>query len=199
MVPRGLPAFERHRHGGIQACAAQSSSDPYRPSFHITAPVGWINDPNGLIETPDDTYQYFYQYNPTGYTWGDINWGHATSSNMLDWTTQPVALTNTLSYNVGGCFTGSAIENSSGQLTLVYTAVDASGNETQAIATATDSTNLTFTEYTSNPVISSPPPGGDSGDFRDPKVWQYNGTYYMITGWRKTAWPARSFTARRTW
>jgi autotransporter-associated beta strand protein len=161
---------------------AQSAFDPYRPYFHVAPPVGWINDPNGLIQTPDGTYQFFYQYNPTSYNWGNMHWGHTTSVNLLSWTTQPIALYNNLPYNSGGCFSGSAIEDPAGQLALVYTAVDNSGNQRQAIAYANDATNLSFSEYAGNPVITNPPPGGDLQNFRDPKVWQYNGTYYMITG-----------------
>ena len=161
---------------------AQSASDPYRPSFHISAPVGWINDPNGLIQTSDGTYQFFYQYTPSNYNGGVKLWGHSTSTNMLSWTTQPIALTNNTPANAGGCWTGSAIEGPNNQLTLVYTAINASGQQTQAIATANDSTNLTFSEYAGNPVIAAPPTGGDSNDFRNPKVWLYNGTYCMITG-----------------
>lgn len=49
------------------ALAAQQRStanaDPDYPLVHLTAPVGRLNDPNGLL-VDEDTYHAFFQYTP---------------------------------------------------------------------------------------------------------------------------------------
>lgn len=67
----------------------------YRPQFHFTAPMNWINDPNGLIYY-DGKYHLFYQYNalenePVFKRKGVYcYWGHAISSDLVHWKHQPV-------------------------------------------------------------------------------------------------------------
>ena len=40
----------------------------YRPQFHFTPRINWINDPNGLVDYKGE-HHMFYQYNPFGTTW----------------------------------------------------------------------------------------------------------------------------------
>ena len=46
-----------------------------KPLFHVTAPTGWINDPNGF-SVYDGKIHLFYQYNPYQREWGPMHWGH---------------------------------------------------------------------------------------------------------------------------
>nr|AIA90963.1 Glyco_hydro_32N [uncultured Enterococcus sp.] len=55
------------------------------------APLGWMNDPNGLIYFRGQ-YHAFYQFHPYSKDWGPMHWGHATSPDMVHWQNQPVAL-----------------------------------------------------------------------------------------------------------
>ena len=52
-----------------------------RPLFHIAAPAGWINDPNGF-SVYDGRIHLFYQYNPYAREWGPMHWGHSVSTDM---------------------------------------------------------------------------------------------------------------------
>lgn len=54
----------------------QVTNHRYRLGYHLMAPAGWINDPNGLCYF-QGYYHVFYQYHPYSATWGPMSWGHA--------------------------------------------------------------------------------------------------------------------------
>jgi len=64
-----------------------------------------MNDPNGLIFYRG-TYHLFFQYNPEGDQWGNMSWGHATSTDLVTWQELPVAISYTPTH---GIFSGSAV------------------------------------------------------------------------------------------
>lgn len=79
-----------------------------RPRAHYTASRGWINDPNGLI-VYNGVYHLFYQYNPYSKSWGNMHWGHATSSNLLNWEEHDPAI---YPNEYGVAFSGCAVTDS---------------------------------------------------------------------------------------
>ena len=52
-----------------------------KPLFHVTAPTGWINDPNGF-SVYDGKIHLFYQYNPYQREWGPMHWGHSVTDDL---------------------------------------------------------------------------------------------------------------------
>ncbi len=62
------------------ACASGNSSEtvgvvaPFGPLVHFAPKENWINDLNGPVII-DGRDRLFYQYNPSGTTWGNIGWG----------------------------------------------------------------------------------------------------------------------------
>ena len=161
------------------------------PAYHIAPYAGWANDPNGFC-TYRGEYHFFYQHYPYATHWGPMHWGHVVSKDLVHWEHLPVALEPDHIYDAsGGCFSGSAIEKN-GQLYLMYTGhVDlpviskdyANRIESQNIAVSSDGVN--FEKIESNPVIYAPQhPEISQSDFRDPKMWEHNGKYYVIVGSR---------------
>lgn len=163
-----------------------SSSDRtelYRPQIHFTPSKNWMNDPNGMVLV-DGTYHLFYQYNPMGNDWGNMSWGHATSTDLLHWKEQSVALSPD---KLGLIFSGSAVidkENTAGfgtgAMVALYTAADAA--QQQAIAYSTDG-GKSFTKFDGNPVIKN-----NDDNLRDPKVfWHDQSRQWVMAlakGWK---------------
>lgn len=161
-------------------------SGSMRQRYHFMAEAGWLNDPNGLIFYKG-RYHYFYQYNPYDVCWGEMYWGHAVSKDLLHWEYLPVALAPSEEYDhhpEGGCFSGSAIEHE-GRLYLIYTGTAYNENgcvQSQCVAVSED--GIHFHKYEGNPVISAPE-GIEPANFRDPKVWKYESSFYLICGGKK--------------
>lgn len=112
-------------------------SEKVRPLFHVTPPVGWVNDPNGFSVYQGKVH-LFYQYHPYSTGWGPMHWGHQVTEDFVRWHECPAALAPDKSYDSEGCFSGSGIETDEGHV-LVYTGVtkekDGKGNiQNQCIA-----------------------------------------------------------------
>lgn len=142
-----------------------------RPKIHFTTKYGWINDPNGLVYA-DGVYHLFYQHNPAGTRWGNMHWGHATSTDLVHWTEQDEALypdeTGTM-YSGSAVATGKPIDDTHTPILLYYTAAGensllSKGQPfTQRLAYSTDG-GKTFQKY--KDVMIPHIIGGN----RDPKV-----------------------------
>ncbi|WP_428908263.1 glycoside hydrolase family 32 protein [Niallia sp. Krafla_26] len=154
------------------------SNDPYRLQYHLMAPVGLINDPNGLIQF-NGVYHVFYQWNPFETSHGAKFWGHYTSKDLVHWVLQPPALVPCEWYEKNGCYSGSAVEDE-GKLYLFYTGnlknEDGERVSHQCIAVSKD--GIHFDKK--GPFISVPK--GYTPHFRDPKVWKSNDIWYMVIG-----------------
>jgi fructan beta-fructosidase len=149
--------------------------EPFRPQYHFTPEVNWMNDPNGMVYYNGE-YHLFYQYNPYGNTWGHMSWGHAVSRDLVHWIHLPIALWEE---NGQMMFTGSAVvdhANTSGfgtdgrpPMVAIYTRHQR-GNQSQCLAFSNDF-GRTWRQYAGNPVLDI-----GEADFRDPKVFWHEPT-----------------------
>ena len=162
-------------------------SSEEKPVFHITPPIGWMNDPNGF-SFYDGKIHLFYQYHPYTREWGPMHWGHSVSEDMISWETLPVALAPDEKYDAFGCFSGSALE-ANGKHVLLYTGVsrqvleDGREEERQNQCIAYGD-GISYEKSSKNPVVTGElmPENCSRIDFRDPKVWKKGDTYYLIVG-----------------
>ncbi len=144
--------------------------EPFRPQFHFTPELNWMNDPNGLVYENGE-YHLFYQHNPFGNAWGHMSWGHAVSSDLVHWRHLPIALWEEDGVMI---FSGSAVvdhHNTSGlgkgttpPIIAIYTSHQR-GKQAQCLASSNDH-GRTWTKYAGNPVLNL-----NMSDFRDPKVF----------------------------
>ena len=150
-----------------------ANREAFRPVYHHTPVYGWMNDPNGMFYK-DGVYHLYFQHNPYGSTWGNLSWGHSTSTDLVNWTFEGDAITPDA---WGMIFSGSSVVDygntagfGEGAVVAFYTSAKPSpwGDvQTQSMAYSLDD-GKTFIKYEENPILTS-----DKRDFRDPKVFWY--------------------------
>jgi fructan beta-fructosidase len=153
--------------------------EPLRPQVHFTAPMGWLNDANGLWYQ-GGLYHLSYQAFPYSLEGDAKHWGHATSPDLVHWTHWPLMLEP--GGNVpGDAWSGSTVvdvENTSGLktganpvLVTLYTAT----TKGTCVAYSND-LGVTWKAYDKNPVAV----GGPTADTRDPHVFWHAPTHSWV-------------------
>lgn len=155
-----------------------AAADPYRPQWHLAPAVGLLNDPNGFIQH-NGRYHLFYQWNPLACAHGAKFWGHWSSTDLLLWRHEPVALVPSEEYERNGCYSGSAVVRE-GKMVLAYTGnvKFPDGSRTAYQCLAIENEQGEFDKL--GPVL--PLPEGYSGHVRDPKIWRHDENWYMVLG-----------------
>ena len=65
--------------------SAEEANQEYRLQYHFSNEKGWSNDPNGMVYYKGQ-WHLFFQYYPDGVNHGPMSWGHAVSSDLVNWT-----------------------------------------------------------------------------------------------------------------
>lgn len=148
-----------------------------RPQIHFSSKRGWLNDANGMVYYRGQ-YHLYYQHDP--FTWdgsGQKWWGHAVSSDMVNWQEiQEGIYSHTHGDDV---WSGSAVVDSantggfkSGTNDVIVAAFYSTGRG-ECIAYSNDG-GLSFSDYSNNPVIVH------SGTGRDPHMFWYAPSNYWV-------------------
>ena len=168
-----------------QAAALQAhlAGDRHRPRYHFMPPAAWMNDINGALFWRG-RYHIFYQFNPHGAYWHRIQWGHASSVDLVHWVHHPVALEpDPQGPDRVGCFSGGALVSKEGVPTFIYF-----GNpDGICLASSDDDLLIRWTRHPDNPVIPQPREGdADFGRYEvhDPCAWLAGDTYYAAVNRR---------------
>ena len=157
-------------------------NEAYRSQYHYSVKEGWANDPNGLVYF-NGTYHFFYQFYDD-IIWGPMHWAHATSTDLIHWEEQPIALYPDAN---GAMFSGCMVidENNTtgffdgipgGGLVALITA-DGNGQRIK-LAYSTDE-GKTWTKVDEIAADWTDDPLQDAA-FRDPKVFRWEGKWFMV-------------------
>lgn len=155
----------------------------YRPLYHVSVPYGWGNDPNGTVYYNGKAHLFFQHY-PHKPEWGPMHWLHVATDDFVHWDLRPVALYPDQPYEVNnGCCSGSAVEIN-GKLWLMYTAAQHM-MQRQCLAVSDDGGDH-FKKYEGNPILTADMLSNEiyEEDFRDPRIFKKDDTYYLIAGIR---------------
>ncbi len=167
-----------------------AEADPNRPVYHFRPPAGYHNDPNGPI-WHNGYYHLFYQLHPftRGKGTGDrIYWGHARSSDLVHWEHLPPALWPSEELGETICASGSTVIRPDGRPMIIYTSIEPvnlfAGAPEQWAALGDDDL-VTWQKHPANPVLAKEVHCGlPIAHWRDPFMFEDEGSYYMVTGGR---------------
>nr|WP_240895539.1 glycoside hydrolase family 32 protein [Kineococcus siccus] len=147
--------------------------------MHGRPPRGWVNDPNGVARV-DGTYHVFFQHNPDDPVHDAITWGHVSSTDLLRWHEEPIALRpRPGELDAHGCWTGTVLDDG-GVPTAVYSGVADGSGRSAVLLARSDRTLRTWTQG-SAPATGMPAAPGVS-EARDPFVFVHEGRRYALQG-----------------
>ena len=165
-----------------------SQTDPSFPALHGRPDQGWVNDPNGLAVI-DGRYHVFFQYNPDAPVHRNIHWGHISSTDLVRWHQEPIALVPRTDGPDGmGCWTGCLVDDQ-GTPTAVYTAAGARYPREGGVALATS--DRSAISWTQSQSVLDESNGPDEIEVRDPYVFSFRGRRYAVQGGGSFGGPPR--------
>lgn len=157
------------------------------PRFHYRPPAMWMNEPHGLVEV-EGRFHIFHQSNRRSASWHAIEWGHASSDDLVHWHHHAPAFTPDADGPMPtGAWSGSVTHDDEGAATAFITAGNATRDPDQSVivAHALDR-DLLHWQVESGPLFEAPREAGGrpliNGQFRDPYAWRSGGGWFCLVG-----------------
>ncbi len=154
------------------------------PIWHVTAlpeeGVCLPYDANGCIWWKGK-YHLMYIFQDPKLPNGGHCWGHAVSTDLVNWTFVPPSVVPAPGDPDVGIFSGNAFVNKEGKPMLCWFGINAG----VCVATADDDELIRWKKHPKNPIIPMPKPGEPGhGTYRvwDPYLWLEGDTYYCLLG-----------------
>lgn len=159
------------------------ADDHLRPRYHAMPPANWTNEPHGLVLV-NGRYHLFYQRTPNGPFKTQMVWGHMSSHDLVNWTYHRDALRPELQldefgFDMKGIWSGDVIVAANAGIAF-YTSVNHGPSEAYnpGISVAASTDPLLREWQKRGPIIDT----RYVEDFRDPYLWEEDGTWHMIIG-----------------
>ncbi|MGT2929806.1 GH32 C-terminal domain-containing protein [Streptococcus dentasini] len=153
----------------------------FRDQYHYSVKDGWGNDPNGLVYYKGK-YHLFYQFYDDQ-VWGPMHWAHATSTDLIHWEEQPMALYPDANGTMfSGCIvvdehnTSGFFKEGQGGLVALVTA-DGNGQRIKLAYSSDEGRTWTKVDQVAADWSNDPL---QTKDFRDPKVFHWNNKWFMV-------------------
>ena len=183
--------YEQWRAGQDET-AGRIASDPDRLLFHVEPELGWLNDPNGLVQI-GDTYHIYHQYDPFDAAHGGpVLWNHLTTKDFVTYENRGPVLFPDSDLDSSGAYSGSAFVHD-GKIHYFYTGnvkhfdrddydyVLTGREQNQIHVVAENPDELGEKRIAVGPVDY---PDDIGTHVRDPKILEHDGIYYMVLGAR---------------
>lgn len=158
-----------------------SPSHPDRsfPRLHPRPARGWLNDPNGIYYG-DGRWHVFFQYNPESARHGNITWGQMSSTDLLRWEDEGIALRpQPGAPDSHGCWSGIAVLDD-GEPVLVYSGVRDiwGGSDVMLARPGADGVGWAQSDHVAAPM----PESRKVLAVRDPFVFDFAGNRWALIG-----------------
>ena len=161
------------------AKSKKTVKNEYRLKYHMMPPIGWLNDPNGLIYFKG-RYHLYYQFNPYASRPGLMCWGHFLSDDLISYVDDGVALKPDI--EDASAYSGGAIEYD-GKITAFYTLhIEDEKGKSEEVYKAVSSEGFCFEQGVKVFDNEYLPENICRTDFRDPCPVKVGDTYYVFVG-----------------
>lgn len=196
-----IQAYKAENAPDLSIPESRFASDYLRPKFHPIPGANWTNETHGMVFS-DGKYHIFFQKNANGPYMTRLHWGHLSSTDLINWVEEPIAIEPGEPYDIKGCWSGCVFtdpEITGGVPNVIYTGVD---YEKAYIAQAAP-VDGSLIDWNKLGVIINGRPAGLSDDFRDPYFFRNGNDAYIIVGTSKDGIGATTLhkynPASKTW